>query len=585
MCGNCQRPWLPHTLPSTYQAEDVETYLALQATVVSAAAGVSGLRADFAEPLSLLLGITGLVLIVACANLANLLLARATTREREIAARLALGASRARVVRQLLTESVLLAALGALAGAWVGDLLSRTLVAVLATNYVALFVDLTWNARLFAFTAGAATLACVMFGLLPAIRATAVAPASVLKSGGRGLTAAHHRFGLRQALVVAQVAVSLILIVGGALFTRTVYKLVSEYPGFRPDGLVIVSLSNLPARAPGAGAQAARRALVRELAALPEVAAAVEARVTPLAGGSFWNENVVVDGVRGDERLTANFNRVGAGYFALLGIPLLNGRDFNDRDTLQSPPVAIVSREFVRRFVPDNEPIGRTVRLLVAPGEPQPAYEIVGVAGDTKYYELRDTNEPLVYLSAAQEDDPEQRAQVVVQPRGAIAATTAAVLAATNRVAPGSFVELELWEEAIRNSIVRERLMATLSGAFAAVAAVLAAVGLYGLLAYAVARRTPELGLRIAMGATRAGVLRLVLGEATVLIAVGVVCGTAIAALAARWTASLLYGIEPSDPVVFVLAPLGLLTVGLAACAIPARRATRVDPAVALRNE
>jgi ABC-type antimicrobial peptide transport system permease subunit len=219
---------LPHTLPSTYQAEDVETYLALQATVVSAAAGVSGLRADFAEPLSLLLGITGLVLIVACANLANLLLARATTREREIAARLALGASRARVVRQLLTESVLLAALGALAGAWVGDLLSRTLVAVLATNYVALFVDLTWNARLFAFTAGAATLACVMFGLLPAIRATAVAPASVLKSGGRGLTAAHHRFGLRQALVVAQVAVSLILIVGGALFTRTVYKLVTE---------------------------------------------------------------------------------------------------------------------------------------------------------------------------------------------------------------------------------------------------------------------------------------------------------------------------------------------------------------------
>jgi hypothetical protein len=165
--------------------------------------------------------------------------------------------------------------------------------------------------------------------------------------------------------------------------------------------------------------------------------------------------------------------------------------------------VAIVSREFVRRFVPDNEPIGRTVRLLVAPGEPQPAYEIVGVAGDTKYYELRDTNEPLVYLSAAQEDDPEQRAQVVVQPRGAIAATTAAVLAATNRVAPGSFVELELWEEAIRNSIVRERLMATLSGAFAAVAAVLAAVGLYGLLAYAVARRTPELGLRIAMGDAR----------------------------------------------------------------------------------
>jgi predicted permease len=315
------------------------------------------------------------------------------------------------------------------------------------------------------------------------------------------------------------------------------------------------------------------------------VAAAVETRITPLAGGSFWNENVVVDGVRTDERLTANFNRVDAGYFALLGIPLLNGRDFNDRDTLQSPSVAIVSREFVRQFVPDHEPIGRTVRLLVAPGEPQPAYEIVGVVGDTKYYELRDANEPLVYLSAAQEEDPEQRAKIIVQPRGSVAAMTAAVLAATGRVAPGSFVALELWEEAIRNSIVRERLMATLSGAFAAVAAVLAAVGLYGLLAYAVARRTPELGLRIAMGATRGGVLRLVLGEAAVLVAVGVVCGTAIAALAARWTASLLYGIEPSDPLVFVLAPLGLLTVGLAACAIPARRATRVDPAVALRNE
>ena len=508
--------------------------------VVSAADGVSGLRADFAEPLVLLLGITGLVLIVACANLANLLLARATTREREIAARLALGASRGRIVRQLLIESVLLAAIGALAGAWAGDVLSRTLVALLATNYAALFIDLTWNARLFAFTAGVATLACVMFGLLPAVRATAVSPASVLKTGGRGLTSPHHRFGLRQALVVAQVAVSLILIVGGALFTRTVYKLVTEDPGFRPDGLVIVSLSNLPPRAPGAAAQAARRSLVRELEALPDVAAAVEASITPLSGAGFWNENIVVDGLPTDERLTANFNRVGPGYFALLGIPLLNGRDFNERDTLPSPPVAIVSREFVRQFVPDNEPIGRVVRLLGPPGEPQPAYEIVGVVGDTKYADLRDTNEPLVYLSAAQEEDPGQTAQVVLQPRGPASAMTAAVLAATDRVAPGSFVELELWEEAIRNSIVRERLMAILSGAFAAVAAVLAAVGLYGLLAYAVARRRPELGLRIAMGATRANILQLVLGEAAVLIAVGVVCGTIVAALAARSTASLL---------------------------------------------
>ncbi len=575
------------TLPSRYQADDAKAYLEMRLIAQAGAGGVSGLRTQFTTPLLLLLGIAGLVLVVACANLANLLLARATTREREIAARLALGASRARVVEQLLVESLVLAALGATAGAVLGLALSRTLAAVLASNSPAFFVDLAWNGRLFGFAAGIAVLACLLFGLAPSLGATAIAPGAVLKSGGRGLIVSRTGAALRRVLVVLQVAVSLVLIVGGLLFTRTLYNLASTDPGFRHDDMLIAVVSRLPAREPGGAAQAARRDLVARLSAVPEVAHLVTADIVPLSQRGKWNENIRVEPVAAGRAgwAISNFNRVGVGYLKAMGVPLRAGRDFDARDTLGAPPVAIVSEEFVRRFIPDGRPLGRTVQVMPPAGEPEPAYEIVGVAGDAKYWELREQVDPLVYLASGQERDPGTAVQVIATPRGSLAALVPAIVRALHAIEPGAFVEFTVWDDAIRNSMVRERLMAALAAAFGLLAAVLASVGLYGLLSYSVTRRRPEIGLRVALGAPRSAVLRLVLAEAVRLIAVGLVVGTVLAALAARWSASLLFGLTPWDGPTFVAALVLLVLVGAAAACLPARRAARIDPAVALRDE
>jgi predicted permease len=570
-----------------YQAAEAKAYLAMRLVALEAAGGVSGLRSEFASPLWLLLGIASLVLVVACANLANLLLARATAREREIAARLAIGASRARVVRQLLVESLVLAALGVTAGAALGSVLSRTLAAVLATGYPAFFVDLAWNGRLFAFAAGVGSLACLLFGLAPALGATALSPAAVLKAGGRGLGVSKARVTLRRVLVVSQVAVSLVLIVGGLLFVRTLYNLATTDPGFRHEDTLIAFVSRLPEREPGEAAQEARRGLVSRLAALPEVKHLVTADIVPLSKRGMWNESVRLEGGATERGVwtTSNFNRVGVGFFRAAGLPLRAGREFTERDGVGSTPVAIVSEEFVRQLVPDGRPIGRTVRVQPAAGEPEDAYEIVGVAGDTKYWELRDRVEPLVYLASGQERDPGTALQVIVAPRRSLDALAPAITRALQAAAPGAFVEFTVWDEAIRNSLVRERLMAALAAAFALVAAVLASVGLYGLMSYAVIRRRQEIGLRLAMGASRRAVLRLVLEDAMRLVMVGVVAGTALAAIAARWSGSLLYGLKPWDTGTFLSAAALLAAVGVAASCLPARRAVRIDPASALRDE
>ncbi len=287
----------------------------------------------------------------------------------------------------------------------------------------------------------------------------------------------------------------------------------------------------------------------------------------------------------GSTRNIANFNRVGTGFLRQVGIPLVAGRDFDERDTFASPPVAIVSEGFVRRLIPDGRPLGRTVRVRTAPGEEEPAYEIVGVAADTKYGRLREEIAPLVYVASAQERDPGTAVQLVITPRQSVESVTTAVIRALRGVSPAALAEFTVWEEAIRRSLVRERLMALLSGAFAVLAVVLAAVGLFGLMSYSVARRTNEIGLRLALGATRADVRRLVATDGLRLLAWGVVAGTAVAVFAARSTAALLYGLEPSDPLTFAAAALVLLAVGLVAGLLPAERAARVDPAVALRAE
>ena len=575
------------TLPANYAAEDAKNYRGFTLNAFPAATGVSSLRTNFAEPLTVLLATTALVLLIACANLANLLLARASARSREIAVRLAIGASRRRIVRQLLVESALIATIGAVLGAAVAGVLSRLLIGVLAGDNPAVFVDLSWNLRLFAFTTGVAFLACLLFGVVPAFRATALAPVVALKSGGRGMTASRERFGLRRALVVAQVALSLVLLLGALLFSRTLYNLLATDPGFAHQRLVVASVTHLSriAEISGARAQLVRRQLRERLAQLPEVAAVAQADVVPLGTSGFWNESVYVEGSPSRERRIANFNRVSQGYFKVLEIPMLKGRDFDERDTPQSPAVAIVSERFVSTLLSGEEPLGRRLGIEVGPGAPPQVFEIVGVVKDVLVTGLREEVTPLVYVASTQEDEPGNGTMFVIQPRQTAAALMPAVTREVTAFGPALNLEFQVLNASIRDSLVRERLMAALSSVFGVLAGLLAAIGLYGVMAYSVVCRSNEIGIRMALGAARSGVLTMILREAGTLIAVGLVVGLGLALAAAGSAKTLLFRLDPTDPTTLVSACALLATIGLVAGLIPALRASRLDPSSALRTD
>lgn len=348
------------TVSPRYSAADARDYLAMVLGARTAAAGVSGLRRSYGDSLNILLGVTGLVLLIACANLANLMLARATARAREVAVRLAIGASRRRIVRQMLSESLLIAGTGATAGMFVAQIFSRSLVAFLSTSDSPLSVELSVDWRVFAFTAAVAVAACLLFGLTPAIRATRTALGATMKSGSRGMTDGCERFGIRRALVVLQVALSLVLLVGALLFTRSLMNLTSMDPGFRQDGVLTASLDLRKANIPEDARLALFARLTERVGAIPGVLGAAQAFTTPV-GGNFWNNRVVVGGALQTDYV--NFNSVGPGYFNAMGIQLVAGRDFDARDTPQSPKVAVVSESFVKKFFAGRDAIGQSFQI------------------------------------------------------------------------------------------------------------------------------------------------------------------------------------------------------------------------------
>jgi putative ABC transport system permease protein len=570
------------TLPEMYQADDRRNYLSFRLTALPAASGVSSIRGDFESPLVLLLGISGLVLVIACANLANLLLARATAREREIAVRLAIGAGRRRLLGQLLVESGLLAFLGAALGVLVAHVLTRVLVSAISSSYVSVFVDLTWNWRLLGFTAGVAGIACLLFGVVPALRATALAPTAALRSGGRGSTASRQRIGLRRALVVTQVALSLVLVMGALLFVRTLYNLTTLDVGFHGKDIVSVQVVHPTLAGTGEQASMVRRIIRERLAALPDLRASAEVVYPPFGPGG-WNDNIWVGG--SDAKVLSNFNRVGPGYFDALGIALVSGRRFGDTDTLGSTRVAIVNEMFVRRFVQDGNVLGRTVRVEVGPGEPEPRYEIVGVVKDSRYSDIRDEIEPLVYVPSTQDEGPGRAVTFVLTPRSTVDRIVPSVTRAIHEVNPALSLEFTILERAIQASLLRERLMALLSVAFGLLAGLIAAIGLYGLMSYTVSRRSNEIGIRLALGAARGRVLRMVFADASRHVAIGLALGIGLAVAAGKWVQTLLYGLEPGDPITLAGATGLLAVIGLLATLAPALRASRVDPVSALRDE
>ncbi|HEU0180062.1 MAG TPA: ABC transporter permease [Blastocatellia bacterium] len=572
------------TVDTGYTAERAAEYRGFKLEALAAGSGVSSLRLKYNDPLWLLLATAGLVLLIACANLANLMLARASARQREIVVRLALGATRVRLVRQLLIESLLLATLGAVIGAWGAEYLGRYVVSLISTDIQPLFVALEMDWRVFGFTAGVAILTCVLFGLTPAVRATRVAPAEAMKSSGRGMTANREGVSLRRVLVVSQVALSLVLMVGALLFTRSLFNLMTLDAGFAQDGVLQTDISLAPLKLPSERRYAVKRELLDRLRAMPGVEAAAIATNVPF-GGATWGDAIFVNTAGGVEKGFANFNRISPDYFKTLNIQLLAGRDFGDGDKSAAPKVAIVNESYARRYLDGVSPLGKTFRIEVGPGVLDHTYEIVGLAHDTKYDDLHAEFKPIIYLPASQDERPGTYAQILLRSNLTIASLMAAVRQALGTANPAIAFHFHVFKTEIRESLLRERLMATLSGFFGALAALLGAIGLYGVLSYTVAQRTQEIGIRQALGANRGDIVKMIMREATVLLFAGLIVGTALALAAANAARAMLYGLQPHDPATLLMAATLLAMVAAMAGYLPARRASRVDPMVALRQE
>lgn len=570
------------TLPPIYTPDEAKSYLAFKLTADPAGGGVSEMRDRFQDPLWVLLGIAGLVLVIACANLANLMLARASARERELAVRLAMGASRPRVIRRMLAESLLLGSIGAGCGALLAQFLSAGLVRFLSNADNPLYVDLGMDWRIFAFTAALAVLTCLLFGLLPAIRATRADPGTLMKSGGRGLTDARERFGVRRILAIGQVALSLTLLVSALLFIRSLQKLMTLDPGFRESGVLVTEINFSALNYPPDRWHEMQSEILRRIRLVPGIEQAAATHIVPISG------DMTVHDIRvsGDpSKISCNFSAVSPGYFQVLQTPLLAGRDFNEHDTANAPKVAIVNEAFSRRFFHGASPIGRVIRQDDLRTETQIIYQVIGVVKDAKYARLSDPFTPTVFTVLDQTAKQLPGAVVLTRSQLAPAAQRAAIQREMAAINPSMALNFYTLNSLISESLLRERLMATLSGFFGLLAAVLASIGLYGVMAYIVARRRGEIGIRMALGADRASVLRLIGNECGKLLIAGLLLGGGLALALSRVIAKLLFGLGPHDPLTITLSALLLTLVALPAVLIPAIRASRLDPMTALREE
>jgi predicted permease len=568
------------TIPERWGPADQATYLTAPIGLEPASAGRSELRTQYRQPLLVLMGMVGVVLLVACANVANLLLARGEARRHELAARLALGASQGRLVRQLLTESVLLVIPGTVLGLALAAWGSQVLVTQLATSESSVTLALPVDWRLLGFLAALGLATSLGFGLVPAWRARRVNAADVVAH------ATHNRVTARGTvsgpLVVAQVALSLVLVVAAGLFGRTFTALADRDLGFRPEGLLQASLGI--GRTPVAR-RAEVLARVRDaVARVQGVQAAGVSSIEPL-GGLHWTEGIEVAGghpPRATDR-SAHVNAITPGWFATYDTPLIAGRDFEARDR-PGAPVAIVNAAFVRRFFGAQPALGRRVRLNNGPDR-HDLVEIVGVVADAAYRDVRGERPPTLYRPLAQFTEPFPIAAVTVRigpggPPGLQPALTRAITG----VDPTIAVTYRSVAARLHDHLGESRTIALLSGFFGGLALLLAAIGLYGVTSYGVTERRREIGIRLTLGAGRAATERFVLGRVARLVAMGVALGLAASATLSPVVRTLLYELEPRDPATMSLAAAVLAAVGLLAGWLPARRAARIDPARVLRE-
>jgi predicted permease len=406
------------TLPTGYRPDQAKQYLANKLTAIDGATGVSALRKQIEQPLWVLIAITGLVLVMACANLAHLLMARGAVRESEIAMRLALGASRWRLLRQLLVESLLLAVSGSVMGVGLAMILSRALVAFISNSGNPIFVDLALDWRLLGFAAGLAAFTCLLFGLWPALRATFLSPVSVLRAGARSVTAGRERFSFRRALVATQAALSLVLLFTAFLFVRSFHNLLTLDPGFKPEDILTVDVDFSSAHYSNDRVPVVHRELFERLSTLPGAVSIAQISITPLSGGTSNNLVGTDEKAAATGKLTY-FNLSGPGYFKTMGTGMLGGRDFTDRDTPSAPKVAIVNERFARLFFGGANPVGHTLHVAADAGEKEPVYQIVGFVKDTKYGNLREEPLPIAFFPMTQAGQMRPEARFMVRIAGA----------------------------------------------------------------------------------------------------------------------------------------------------------------------
>ena len=581
------RATFEETIPQHWRAEDQRDYVKRTLRVVPAERGFSGVRGDYSKALVALMAGVVLILLIACANVANLLLSRAEARHRELAIRLAIGAGRGRVLRQLLTESMVLAIAGAVVGLFVARAGTSTLVAMIATGHLSntVSLDLALNWRTLAFTALVASVTVALCGLYPAWRATRVSAQSAMKAQARGVVEGHTRFRLGKSLVVAQVALSLVLIVSAGFLVRTLKNLSRLDPGFTPEGVLLAAIDLRRAEIPAEAVSGVQGQILERLRLTPGVIAASISELTPV-GGNYWNEELLIDGYTPKSLMggVTWFNEVSDDYFTTLGTRLLAGRDFGPGDVPGSEKVVIVNDAWARRFFGNQSPLGRHFRIHDNRKIKGP-YTIVGLVENSKYSTLRDTAEAIAYLPKSQTAQGNSRAVVEARTRGPATSLIPAVRQALSDVNPRIIVDFQTLSRQLETSLQRERMLAVLSALFGSVALALAVLGLYGVMAYSVARRRQELGVRIALGAVRSRVVRLVLSEVGVVVLLGLVIGVVVARLASTQVAPFLYGTAPADAGVYVSAALVLALVAFIAGLIPAWRAARVDPIEALREQ
>ena len=565
------------TLPPEYRADDAQNYRSLRLLAASGATGVSALRNRYGDPLVILLITTGLVLLIACTNLANLILARASAREREFSVRLAIGASWSRLVRQLMVENALLALGGALAALALAGMLSRLLVGFLDPR---LSLDLHLDAKLFGFMLATAILTCLAFGLIPAWRASRVAAADAMKSAARTVSGSREGVWTRRALVIAQVALSLVLAFGALLFAATLRNLRAVDMGFHSADLVVARVNFSRLSLPASSRGAFKRDLLERVRGIPGVAAA-EVRHVPM-GGTATRVQIWRDGFDPATRKEVLVNRISEDYFRVVGISPIAGRHFTEREAATSARVAVVNQPLLALLDLGQSPIGETLRI--GDESNSEVFEIVGLVPDTIYASPRETPRPIVFLPVDPSGDPRPFTDLMIR-----SALTPGQLRLVLRQTLASMsallgLDIQVYDDTIRSRIAPERLMGVLSVFFGGLSLLIAAIGLHGVMSYAVTQRTHEIGVRVALGASRSHIAGLVLREAAVLAGLGLALGSALALAGADTLRSLVFGVDPRDVRPIALACLLLAAVALLASVIPAWRAARVEPLTTLRS-